>query len=315
MMRLIVFDVGGISIGDEICVEPSIRYAIKLYEGSSNELRVLANHPRIFSHLNIFVASTPDAVLKGQKPDMVIPCSPYSKTPKGVEIHPFTTYAPTLFISTVDFSSLFMLRRILPDKDKRPKIVLSNDGLEKLKKLVQPHDTSSLTIVHVGATAEDERFIPASFWNKVIEKLIKLGHTVAVFGSSERGPIAKVNQPVIDLVDKTDLDTFFALIANCRLLLTNDSSPVHVAGAFDTPIVVIPTLRHPDRLLHLRNGSKYYKARAVYKKLAIDDSEFIPERIDEIIQQHFTVFPDVYEYLPETEKVVEAATELLDWSQ
>ena len=44
-----------------------------------------------------------------------------------------------------------------------------------------------------------------------------------------------------------------------------------IAGTFDNWIILIPTCKHPDHLLPYRNGSKSYKTRALYKKLALDD--------------------------------------------
>jgi heptosyltransferase-2 len=44
--------------------------------------------------------------------------------------------------------------------------------------------------------------------------------------------------PLINLAGKTSLRQLMALLKNCRVLLTNDSGPMHVAAALGTPVVV-----------------------------------------------------------------------------
>jgi heptosyltransferase-2 len=43
---------------------------------------------------------------------------------------------------------------------------------------------------------------------------------------------------VVNLAGKTSLRQLMALLKLCRVLLTNDSGPMHVAAALGTPVVV-----------------------------------------------------------------------------
>jgi heptosyltransferase-2 len=43
---------------------------------------------------------------------------------------------------------------------------------------------------------------------------------------------------MVNLAGKTSLRQLMALLKTCRLLLTNDSGPMHVAAALGTPVVV-----------------------------------------------------------------------------
>jgi len=45
--------------------------------------------------------------------------------------------------------------------------------------------------------------------------------------------------PMINLAGKTSLRQMMALVKSCRVLLTNDSGPMHVAAALGTPVVAI----------------------------------------------------------------------------
>jgi heptosyltransferase II len=51
---------------------------------------------------------------------------------------------------------------------------------------------------------------------------------------------------VANLAGKTSLREFMALLASCRLLLSNDSGPMHVAAALGTPVVVPFGSTSPD---------------------------------------------------------------------
>ena len=97
-----------------------------------------------------------------------------------------------------------------------------------------------------------------------------------------------------------------------KCLVTNDSSPLHIAGAFDNWIVVIPTCKHPDHILPYRNGTQYYKTKALYKKLLLDDlevrhTEFHADTIDKIPEGH-----NLYEYLPDPDDVVNEVFRIYD---
>ena len=85
--------------------------------------------------------------------------------------------------------------------------------------------------------------------------------------------------------------------------------PIHAAGAFDNYIVLIPTCKHPEHVLPYRNSSKYYKAKALYKKLICEALNHKPtntagETIDRIVG-------DIMEYLPDPETVVNETLDLI----
>ena len=74
----------------------------------------------------------------------------------------------------------------------------------------------------------------------------RTGCTWLVFGVKNDAPLAHriesaIPSPpfaVLDLAGKTTLRELMALLKICRVLLTNDSGPMHVAAALGTPVVV-----------------------------------------------------------------------------
>ena len=113
----------------------------------------------------------------------------------------------------------------------------------------------------------------------------------------------------INLIDRTSIGTMMAAISRAPVLLSNDSSPVHFAGAFDNWIIVIPTCKHPDHILPFRripNGviSSYYKAHALYKKLTLDDCDQRPTSWVEGGATAEKVNGPWSDYLPEADEIV-----------
>ena len=86
-----------------------------------------------------------------------------------------------------------------------------------------------------------ERFIAAA---REIQKRTKCAWLI--FGSKNDATIAEQIQSAIgsrpsaifNLSGETSLRELMALLKSCRVLLTNDSGPMHVAAALDTPVVV-----------------------------------------------------------------------------
>ncbi len=77
----------------------------------------------------------------------------------------------------------------------------------------------------------------------VADYLAKLGYTILLFGSpSEQGIIQQVAANMkYPAVDTSQLPLFeaFELIRRLNIFVTNDSAPMHIAAAFETPLIAI----------------------------------------------------------------------------
>ncbi|NYE22364.1 glycosyltransferase family 9 protein [Pigmentiphaga litoralis] len=105
---------------------------------------------------------------------------------------------------------------------------------------LRPADT---ILVHPGARLLSRRW-PVDRFAAVASWLAAEGHTVAVTGSRDersltRQLLDRVDAPLIDLTGLTSLGGLAALLAQCRLLVCNDTGVSHVAAAVGTPSVVI----------------------------------------------------------------------------
>lgn len=89
-----------------------------------------------------------------------------------------------------------------------------------------------------------KRWLPERFAD-LADRLIGALHAdVLIFGSREQRSLAETiasemeHTPLI-LAGETTLRQFMALLARCRLVVTNDSGPMHLAAALGVPLVAI----------------------------------------------------------------------------
>lgn len=88
---------------------------------------------------------------------------------------------------------------------------------------------------------------PLEYFNKVIELLVKDGIKVIVIGGKDELFLNVLNHKnIIDLRGKTTLLELAEVLKRVKIVLTNDSSPIHIASAFaNTKIIAIfgPTVK------------------------------------------------------------------------
>ncbi len=94
-----------------------------------------------------------------------------------------------------------------------------------------------------------------------------LGARAVVVGSREAGPsaravVAAASWPVLDLTGRTTLKELVAVIAEARVMLTNDSGPMHVAAAVGTPAVAVFGPTDPRRTGPFGPGHRVLAGRA-----------------------------------------------------
>jgi ADP-heptose:LPS heptosyltransferase len=176
-------------------------------------------------------------------------------------------------------------------------------------------DLREWVVVHPGKHWNSKTF-PASWWQGVIDGLVAAGKTVCVIGKDDNGDAPTYEtgargtvdvtcpEGCLDLRNLLGLEELAALLSKTKTLISNDSFPIHLAGAFDNQIILIPSCKHPDHVLPWRNGSIYYKAKALYKRLVIDDVESRPTQCYSTSAEVDGINWD--EYLPDPAEVISA---------
>ncbi len=116
--------------------------------------------------------------------------------------------------------------------------------IERLFKENGLTSADNLLAVHPGASCRSKMWPPERF-AKVGDRLSQI-HNVAVVivgGQDDRafcqGVEARMSTKPLNLCGNLDLSKLAALLERCKLFITNDNGPMHVASAVGTPVVAI----------------------------------------------------------------------------
>lgn len=304
-------------IGDELCAEPTLRY-MKDHVYPDAEILVGVHHPRLFKHLGLAMHK------HGEPPAMNGNAWATLNTFPDPNSHIYGMLS-NLLCHTVDYCSIAALKRTLPLNLKQFQLDIEDQDIEEVKDLVGDMDLRETVIIHPGKHWESKTF-PVEWWQRTIDGIAK-EHPVCLIGQNEiqhsreqhgdrvyfdgdgRG-VLDVECPDTgkDLTNLLSLGGLMYLLSQSKVLLSNDSAPVHIAGAFDNWIVLIPTCKHPDHILPYRNGTIQYKTKALYKELVLDEFSSKPTEINQVLADRI---PRPWEtYLPDTDTVINEISNL-----
>lgn len=91
----------------------------------------------------------------------------------------------------------------------------------------------------------DPRAWPPERFAEVMHRLAARGASFVLTGSADERPLVRAIARAVpvaliaDLAGRTDLPTLAAVLARCRLVLTLDTGPAHIAAAVRTPLVAL----------------------------------------------------------------------------
>jgi heptosyltransferase-2 len=114
---------------------------------------------------------------------------------------------------------------------------------DRLLKSLKVDPKKGLIAINPGATYGPAKRWPLPYWERLIEKLGERRESILVLGGPDesnylRG-LAKAKGRVFSLVGKTSPALLAAILERCRLLITNDTGPMHVAAGVGTPTVAL----------------------------------------------------------------------------
>lgn len=233
-------------VGDVICSEPAIRFALDRFKGS--KISLLTPYPELFRHLTFHEVWTN----RHEDPPCQIPVENYLMF-QTIDVtnelsNEFICHA---LMGGVDFASLNMWRLILPNHYKRIQLYPTPEEYAKADAVSQPRDV----VLHPGKTWPSRTF-PKKWWDAIIQGLVAGGaRPILIGGVVDKGRASTVEVDTtgcLDLRHSQSLMETVALLHRSKVLLTNDSSPLHMASTGDTWIGFLSTVKHPDLLTHWR---------------------------------------------------------------
>ena len=145
--------------------------------------------------------------------------------------------------------NLRLLKRLGIDVPAVPSFQLpvSGDDQEAVAALLERfrvRDTDDLVAVHPWTSNPAKRWPPVRF-QQLIQQLAKLpGIRPVIIGGQEASPHAHEmmddsSERVCNVVGRLSLGELAALLQRVRVLVTNDSGPMHVAAAVGTPVIAL----------------------------------------------------------------------------
>jgi len=160
-------------------------------------------------------------------------------------------------------------------------------------------DASGLTgekviAVHLGASCPTKMWPVPKFIEVMKAMKTKYGCVFVLIGSAQAVSISQriadeMGKEVLDLTGKTTVAQCVSLLSYCRLLLSNDSGPVHIAAALGTPVISIFTRNqpgiNPKRWRPLGPRSRFIAPRQ-FMDISFAKGEVTDPRYLELIQAH-----------------------------
>jgi len=140
----------------------------------------------------------------------------------------------------------------LDTKEAKLKVeILAEDKKSASSLLNNRTKSGKYIIINAGAKSHVKRW-PVKYFAKLCDRIIEeLGYEVVLIGKdgglenpdSDRvvvnNLLGVMKEKALDLVGKTNIRELAYLIGNAKLLITNDSAPLHIASAVNTPTVAM----------------------------------------------------------------------------
>lgn len=268
--NILIYPWGG--IGDQVCAEPTIRYMLNTFKNC--KFTLWSETPELFAHLKF---------------DHIYTFSEVSLDPSKYILFQTITFEESLFrelvshvlTHPVDFCSLLMLRSQLPQAAKN--IELKGD-IGSLQEYFESTKDLKKIVIHAGKHWDSKTF-PKEWWDSILLHLQKEGYTPVLIGknyTNEKFTVDVNPEGCIDLRNKTNLSELIYLLQNERILLSNDSSPIHIAASGEAHIGFIASCKHPEFLKHQRKGGWGWRTYNLEKDGLWNYTHFNPLSKDEI---------------------------------
>jgi len=263
-------------IGDQICAEPTLRYALRSFRDC--EVSLASERPELFSHLSFKrVYHIPE-----EKPDYERYLVLDTITPMD-DSNLVWQFMSHMLVNCVDFPSLCALRCQIPVADREVFLPVPRQRHLAL------NDFTNGVCVHPGRHWQSKTF-PADWWNGVLSGLLRAGKSPVIVGGKtddNRGTVDVDTTGCVDLRDKLSLTESIWLLQRSRVLLTNDSAPLHMAasrGFEHAPawIGYVATCKHPDMITHWRFGRWGRRMRNLGLGGIWDVVDYCPNRAQEL---------------------------------
>jgi hypothetical protein len=261
--NLLITTWGG--LGDQVCAEPTLRYALEQFGDKAN-LSLATYVPEVFRHLKFKRVFD----LEQEQPA-------YDKYLTFQTICDQRDVAWSFLnhciINCVDFPSLSAFRCTLPIKAKEVKLFSTP---------IKIPDAS--VVVHPGKHWPSKTF-PKEWWDEVLVCLRGFGLIPVIIGKDlddARGTVDVSTEGCVDLRNQLDLNGMVYLLQQAKVILTNDSSPIHIGASGHAFIGFVATCKHPDYISHWRMGQWSWRMKNLGRGGIWEHLDHLPNKADDV---------------------------------
>lgn len=291
--RNILFKTWG-GLGDELCAEPTLRYALQQFKDC--DVSLAAERPELFEHLKFKRVFN----LAEEQPRWEKYLCFNTVVPSSDIVWQFFSHCLT---NCVDFPSLCALRMTLPIEFKELQCPVTET--------IQLPAIGPRVAIHAGRHWPSKTF-PKDWWDRVIAGLVERGISPILIGAEtddNRGTVDVYTAGCVDLRGKLSIRGSIALLQAADVLLTNDSAPLHMAATGSKAwIGFMATCKHPDYITHWRNGQWGYRMQNLGLGGIWDLVNFCPNNKDEVTVDKVDV-EILRSWLPEPASVAQWAVD------
>lgn len=309
----ILFRVRG-GLGDQICAEPTLRYALKHFKNC--RISLAAEAPYLFSHLKFErVYSIPQ---EHPDYDRHLVFDTLTAPDDGNLVWQFLSHA---LMNCVDFPAVCALRSQLPVQDRE--VVLEPALSEAQLEVLETVDLDRAIFVHPGKHWPSKTF-PKDWWDSVLTQLIAKDADVILIGHDStpnpndpdahgRGTVDVDPKGCIDLRGRLSPQESIWLLKRAKVLVTNDSAPLHMAVPGDAWICFIATCKHPDFIKHWRKGQWAWRMKNYGRGGVWEHQNYCPnQNLDQAVPIDQVDEVLLRSWLPAPSEIAEWATHRLD---
>jgi ADP-heptose:LPS heptosyltransferase len=159
-----------------------------------------------------------------------------------------------------------------PSTDAVPVVVVPDDAQDWAAHALPDHPVLSL---YVDAPVPERRWPEQDFAEVARFAVEKLGVTVAVLvgGGANLRPLSQIHDRVIALSD-ISIPQLAAVIARSKLLVSNDTGPMHLGPALGVPTLGLFSVGYPEHYRPFGERSRFLRAERIED---IDVSEVIAQ--------------------------------------
>ena len=179
------------------------------------------------------------------------------------------------------------------DGEKIPiKIYPSEKDKAKAHEILKGYENKKIIVIAPGSQ-RPEKIWPIENVKKVIEKLLENRNNLIIItgGAAEKKlDLSFEDKNVIDLRGKVSLLEFAAILGQVDVVVSNDSSPVHIGSGFERPFI-IGIFGRGKRSLGFFPWSD--------KSIVIEDNDFYENNIENIPEKQYSYRKDYYKSIPE----------------